>query len=97
MWLTTPSGRGAGLHYRGVGPLPRGGQDRRGRGQLGQGRGHTGAQQGRLLRGRAIGALLGRTEGSGITVLGMENINKIYPNNSRDVYFYIYWVSAYMG
>ena len=21
----------------------------------------------------------------------------IYPNNSRDVYFYIYWVSAYMG
>ena len=21
----------------------------------------------------------------------------IYPNNSRDVYIYIYWVSAYMG
>ena len=20
-----------------------------------------------------------------------------YPNNSRDVYLYIYWVSAYMG
>ena len=22
---------------------------------------------------------------------------KIYPNNTRDVYLYIYWVSAYMG
>ena len=21
----------------------------------------------------------------------------IYPNNTRDVYLYIYWVSAYMG
>ena len=21
----------------------------------------------------------------------------VYPNSSRDVYFYIYWVSAYMG
>ena len=25
------------------------------------------------------------------------SITLIYPNNTRDVYLYIYWVSAYMG
>ena len=35
--------------------------------------------------------------GRGVRNEHMSNTNPIYPNNSRDVYFYIYWVSAYMG
>ena len=27
----------------------------------------------------------------------LKETSTIYPNNSRDVYLYIYWVSAYMG